>query len=87
MNWKNYNRDYQQLVTLIHEATTNSNIKIRLLLKDGSIYDCYIKHSNCFKGLSYYEGVNIETNSIKNIAIGDDIIKSWDYVNKDLLAA
>jgi len=43
INWKKYDRSDNNLIELIHRATTDESIKFKILMDDFSRYDCTLK--------------------------------------------
>lgn len=51
-----------------------------ILYSDNTIYRCTLELSQCFHGLVYIKGVDVENDlNIRNFAVGDDNIQSWYY--------
>ena len=79
VNWKKYDRSDNNLIELIHRATTDESIKFKILMDDFSRYDCTLKQSINFRGLAYIKAVDPDNGNVYHFSVGDDNIKPRDY--------
>ena len=83
INWKKYDRSDNNLIELIHRATTDESIKFKILMDDFSRYDCTLQQSINFRGLAYIKAVDPDNGNVYHFSVGDDNIKSWDYFDNN----